>query len=84
MIHNVSDNGTLLYVEKYGGRLKDFVHVCQNYASDPTILDIVQNCHIYFEVLPTQETVPNEIKFTINEEPTIDEEINKNATSWSY
>ena len=77
MTCNVSDNSTFPPVEKYGGRLKEFAHVWVEYTSDPNILDIVKNCHIDFEDLPTQEIVPHEIKFSAQEEQKIGDEIVK-------
>ena len=77
MTCNVSDNSTFPPVEKYGSRLKEFAHVWVEYTSDPNILDIVKNCHIDFEDLPTQEIVPHEIKFSAQEEQKIGNEIVK-------
>lgn len=63
--------------DNIGGRLKQFFPQWCCLTSDQFILDSVQHYKIEFAQLPEQESVPQEINFTPQEQIIIEEEISK-------
>jgi hypothetical protein len=61
--------------EKYGGRLANFIDNWKNITSDPYIHDIVENCHIEFDMQPPPENMAKQLKFSKSEKQKMDLEI---------